>query len=396
MAITHRTIFREMFSPFLINLFFLTFIFLMTKILDITNMIVNYRVGMGAVLLMLIYSMPFFLEFVIPMSVMMGVLLTFLRMSSDNEIIALKASGVSLYRLVPPVIAFGVIGALLTGVMAVYGLPRGRLAFKSLALDIAASHVDIGIREKAFNDSFRGVMLYVNRVDPATRMLSDVFIEDQRDGRGGSTVVVAPRGILARRVGDSGHYLRLFNGTINRVDLANRSAHSIRFDTYDLHLDVQRAIASARSGPKDEEEMSISELRQYLASVRKKDDQYYVTLMELHKKFSLPFSCIALALLAMPLGIQARFARKSFGVGLGIFFFLFYYLLLSAGWAFGENGAYPPLIGMWLPNLVTLVAGGVLLYRSANEKPVPLEFVYRLLNPFRMLQRRFHREEYRL
>jgi len=113
-TIINRYIFKELITPFVINLFFLTFIFLMTKILDITNLIVNYKVSLWAIVLMLMYSMPFFMGFVIPMSVMMAVLLTFLRLSSDNEIMALKAGGCHIYRLLPPVFLFAFIGWALT------------------------------------------------------------------------------------------------------------------------------------------------------------------------------------------------------------------------------------------------------------------------------------------
>ena len=121
--------------------------------------------------------------------------------------------------------------------------------------------------------------------------------------------------------------------------------------------------------------MSIPELLAYLEKARNKDDRYYLTLMEFHKKFSLPFSCLFLALLAVPLGIQSRHAKRSFGVGLGLIFFLFYYLMLSAGWVFGETGAYPPVIGMWVPNLVMGAIGFYLLIRNARERPVHFEFL---------------------
>ncbi|MFV9647047.1 MAG: LptF/LptG family permease, partial [Desulfobacterales bacterium] len=67
-SIIYKYIFKEMIPPFVINLLFFNFIFLLTKILDITNMIVNYRISLFDVMLLLIYSMPHFLEFVIPMS----------------------------------------------------------------------------------------------------------------------------------------------------------------------------------------------------------------------------------------------------------------------------------------------------------------------------------------
>ena len=92
--------------PFVINLVFFTFVFLMTKILEITNLIVNYKISMFSVLFILLYSVPRFLSFVIPMSVMMAVLLTFIRLSNDKELVSLKAGGVSIYGLMPPVLVF--------------------------------------------------------------------------------------------------------------------------------------------------------------------------------------------------------------------------------------------------------------------------------------------------
>ncbi|TFH40816.1 MAG: LptF/LptG family permease [ANME-2 cluster archaeon] len=91
-TIINRHIFAEMIPPFFINIVFFLFVFLMAKVLELTDLIVNYKVGLSSVFLMLFYSIPFFLQFVIPMSIMMAILLTFLRLSSDNEIIALETT----------------------------------------------------------------------------------------------------------------------------------------------------------------------------------------------------------------------------------------------------------------------------------------------------------------
>jgi len=105
-SIVNRYLFKEMIPPFVITMVFFTFLFLMAKILLITNLVVNYNISLPKVILLLIYFVPYFLVFVVPMSVMMAVILTFLRLSSDNEIIALKTGGVSLYGLLPPVLIF--------------------------------------------------------------------------------------------------------------------------------------------------------------------------------------------------------------------------------------------------------------------------------------------------
>jgi len=376
-TIISRYIFKEMIPPFVINLVFFTFMFLMTRILEITDMIVNYGVNLGTVVKIMGFTMPFFLQFIIPMSVMMAVLLTFLKMSTDNEIIALKAGGVSLYRLLPPVFIFALVGVVLTGFTAIYGLPTGRMAIKRLLYEVAVNNTEIGLKPRTFNDAFSGVMLYVNKIEQATRTLLDVFIEDQRSNDVVSTVV-SPRGRIFSQPEQGVFQLRLYNGSINQVDVKDRTAHTVQFETYDIRLDIQKNVGVAAGGPKNQEEMSIPELLAYIEKAQKKDDRYYLTLMEFHKKFSLPFSCLFLALLAVPLGVQSRQAKRSFGVGLGLIYFLFYYLMLSAGWVFGETGAYPPLIGMWVPNLVMGVIGLFLLIRNARERPVRIEFFWRL------------------
>ena len=373
-SIIYRYIFREMLPPFGINLIFFSFIFLMTQIIQIMNMVVNHRVGLSVIGWMILYTLPFFMEFIIPMSVMMSVLLTFLRLSGDNEILALKNGGLSVYDLLPPVMLFCLIGALLTASMALYGLPWGRMSIKKLTIQVAATNLDIGIKERTFNDSFKGVMLYVNKMDTKTRTLIDVFIEDQRT-QDAIITVVAPKGQMESNPDTHQFLLRLYDGTINQVDIKSRSVNTVHFDTYDIHLDTRQAVAAAISGPTHPEEMSLTEIRQYLAASTEKNSKYYLTLMEFHKKFSLPFACIALGFLAVPLGIQSSSSKRSFGISLGIFFFLIYYILLSAGWVFGEAGKYPPLLGMWVPNFVTAGAGILMLYRANHEKPSPFSSV---------------------
>ena len=96
-----------------------------------------------------------------------------------------------------------------------------------------------------------------------------------------------------------------------------------------------------------------------------------------------------LGLLGVPLGIQSRSTRRSYGIGLGLIFFLGYYILLSAGWVFGEAGIYPPLIGMWVPNIVTGGFGVFLLVRTAKERTVKLDA---LIHRFRTVRSVFRRK----
>ncbi len=389
----HRYLFTELVPPFAINLAFFTFIFLTSRILDITNLVVNHGVGLLQVLLVIVYTIPYFMVFVIPMAVMMAVLLTFLRLSGDNEIMALKAGGVNVTALLPPVVVFCLLGGLLTAFMSIYGQPWGRSSAKQLVVRIAASSIDIGLKERQFTDTFDGIVLYVSQVDTQTRTLRDVFIENQQDDKLASTVV-APRGQLLRAADGLTWRLRLFDGTIHQVDLQEFRANAIRFDTYDLTLSLAQMLEPQKRPSKHRREMNLAELRQYIREHQAaRDAGYFNALMRYHKMFSIPFACLVLGFLAMPLGMQAKRASKSYGLGLGLVFFMLYYLLLSAGSVFGESGRLPPIAAVWMPNLVMAAVGVFLFVRMAQERPLRFDLPADLLERWSVAWRRLRRRD---
>ena len=380
-SIINRYILKEMFSPFSINIFVFAFLFLMTEMVKIADWIVNYNLSLWAVLTIIFFTMPSFFVFIIPMSVMLSILLTFLRLSSDNEIVAIKSCGMSIYGLLPPVLLFAVLGVILTAFMTLYGVPKSKASLEEMSLKLAASNMDIGLKERTFNDAFKGVMLYVNKIDVRNRKLVDVFIEDKRKPDIVSTVV-APEGRLIGEPQKYIYHLILSNGTIHQTNPKERSANSIKFNTYTLSLDFRKQMAKAASRKKDRLEMTVAELQQYIKSRKHKDEDYNRAKIALHKRFSIPLACLTLGLLAFPLGIQSKSTRRSFGLILCLFFFLIYYVLLSAGYSFGKSGAYPPAIGIWVPNVVMAVIGLYFLLQTAKEKSLRLDLVANFLQQF--------------
>ena len=386
-SITNRYILKEMFIPFSINIFIFTFLFLMTEMIEITNWVVNYKLSIWSVLAFIFYTLPWFLMFIIPMSVMLAVLLTFLRLSSDNEIVAIKSGGLSIYGLLPPVLIFALIGFLLTIFITLYGIPRAKASLEEMALKVAASNADIGLKERTFTDAFKGVMLYVNKVDLKNKKLIDVFIEDKRQPDIVSTVV-APEGRLISEPEKFIYHLILSNGSIHQTNLKERSVNSIQFNTYTLSLDFKKEMGPVTRKKKHREEMSIAELRQFIKDSANKDEDYYKAKIVLHRRFSIPVACLALGLLAFPLGIQSKSTKRSFGLIACLFFFFLYYLLLTAGYSFGENGAYPAVIGMWLPNFVIAGIGLYFLRQIGRERSLKL---YLLAQRIQQLLTRFRR-----
>ena len=386
-SITNRYILKEMFIPFSINIFVFTFLFLMTEMIEIANWVVNYKLSVWSVLSFIFYTLPWFLMFIIPMSVMLAVLLTFLRLSGDNEIVAIKSCGLSIYRLLPPVLIFALIGFLLTLFITLFGIPRAKASLEEMALKVAASNADIGLKERTFNDSFKGVMLYVNKVDLKNKKLIDIFIEDKRQPEI-VTTVVAPGGRLISEPEKFIYHLILSNGSIHQTNLKERSVNSIQFDTYTLSLDFKKEMDQVTDREKHREEMSIAELRRFIEDSAGKDEDYYKAKIVLHRRFSIPVACLALGLLAFPLGIQSKSTKRSFGLIACLFFFFFYYLLLTAGYSLGESGVYPPVIGMWFPNFVIAGIGLYFLRQTVQERSLKL---YLLAQRIQQLLTRFRR-----
>ncbi len=328
----------------------------MSQLLEIANMVVNYRVSMSSVLWMIIYSMPFFLQFTIPMSVMVTVLLTLLKLSFENEIIALTSSGIRISTLVPPIFLLCMIGCLCTGVMTLFGDPWGRLSTKKMVHELAKANVTIGLKERVFVDTFKDMVIYIGNIDINQGELKNIFIEDHRNPKTMSTVT-APLGNLIHSKDKYMLVLRLFNGSIIQTDMNRQEVHSIYFSTYEIHLDFTEAEAALKKVTKTRKEMSLKELSDYINAFPQKNREYFTAKVKWHEKFAIPFACFSLAFVSFPLGIQQLTRKKTARLGLGLVFFILYYIMLSAGWTLGETNMLPPLIALWMPNGVTMCIG---------------------------------------
>ena len=140
---TYLYILKEIFPIFLIGLMTFTVILLMDKILKLIELIVTRGVSLSQILMLLLFISPSFLIFTIPMAFLLGILLSFGRLSGDSEITAFKASGMSLYQLYLPVLLFSIGTYLLTSSLVIYGLPWGNRGFKATLYLMAQSKADI-------------------------------------------------------------------------------------------------------------------------------------------------------------------------------------------------------------------------------------------------------------
>ena len=315
------------------------------------------------------------------MSVMISVLISFIRMSRDNEITALKAGGIIVYRLLTPVLFFCTLATLLTLWINLYAQPWGNRTVEGQGIKIAQSSLNIALKERRFNNIFNGVMIYVNSKDIQTQQLKNVYIEDSRIN-GKISISIAPAGILFSDAKKMLYTLRLYNGMVNQVDIETKSVNTVHFTTYDINLDFHPSKLRSRRKSKDIDEMSLRELLKFKGKISTNKELLNSVSMEINERLSIPFACISFGILSFALGLHAGSLRRSssLNLGFGIFFFLLYYLLLVVGWSLGNYRFYPPVVGMWLPDFVIAFAGIYLLRRMVNERPFHLPgFMYRYI-----------------
>jgi lipopolysaccharide export system permease protein len=374
--IVDRYIFKELLSPFFVSLIFFSFIFLLSRIIEIADMLVNFNVSLVSIAKLIVYSISFFLQYTIPMSVMMAVLFVFIELTGSNETLALKSGGVSVSRLLPPVLIFCILGTFFTAFMTFYGLPWGKFSFKKEAVHIAKNNMAVSFKEKTFIDSFKGFSLYINEIDQENNLMKDVFLEDMSTGEIPVTIT-APEGIIIQK--EKGYVIELLNGSIIQIDINEKSVHKTNFGKYSFSLDFPPSLTPGDLENKDEKEMYYKELKNYINSFDKKNSKYYSALLKMHEKFSLPGACIFLGIIAFSLGLKNKSGKKSSAILYGIFLFIFYYILLALGFSLGESKPeiYPPFAAMWIPNIIMFILGLFLLYLAVKERNINFKFLKR-------------------
>ncbi len=361
-----RYILKEIFFLFVLILFILTFVLLMGRILQIMDLMVNKGVDFFAIIKLIIFLLPSLFLFTIPIALLVSVLITMGRLSADNEMTALKTSGVSLLQIYYPVAIASLVAFVFAIVIGYYLVPHSYSASKRLIFDIAQQHATIGIKEKVFNADFKGILLYAEKVPSNGNYIEGVLISDNRILTEQNTIL-AKKAYLITDPASMTVKLRLENGAIHSVSSDLKNYRKIDFKSYDINLDLSTEISPANTDSKTKDEMTFSELLENMKKPGVNEVALREYAIEAHKKFSIPLSCIIFGLLALPLGSRSHRAVKSRGLTVGIIIATAYYLVRIGGEALVETGGLSPLIGVWTPNFIFALLGILLFYISYQE-----------------------------
>lgn len=367
--ILFRYIFSEIYPLFLTSLFIAVFIVISTKMFSLIEMVVSHGAKASHIIKILFYLVPEVLLFSLPAATLISVLIAFLRFSSDNEIIALKASGISLYYVLPPVIALSFIAFLLSLFISLFLVPWGNRNLRELLFQVVKKNANVGIKERVFCEPFKGIILYVNHFSPNRGIMKGVFVVDKRDKREINTIV-AEKGRIINWPNRDLITFHFSKGTIFSTDRDFRSIKTIEFYSYDLNMDIGELNAGRYSLKRKPKEMSLNEL---LHEIRRKDIsriKHNLAIIELMERFSIPVGVFLMGIIAVPIGMQIKIKNRTIAVGVGILIFFIYYILLAAVKGISETGYIPPAFSMWIPDIFLLTGSIYLIKLAETDKEI--------------------------
>jgi lipopolysaccharide export system permease protein len=365
-------IFKEIATPFFLSVGILTATVLLSKVLMLIELSLNHDIGFKFIFWFVVSLTPPFLIYTIPGSFLVAVLIACTRLSSDNEIVAMKASGLSLFNLMRPVLLWAFVAYALTLWLTLHLFPWGNHSQKVLLFEAASSRTTTaGLEEKVFYDQFKDIVLYVDYI-PSDREgeLRGLFISQNTKDKG-SNIIIAERGVISPSKQRLSVNLNLIDGEIHRLTKGTGKYHIVEFSNYALELNLKESSLVGR-GTDAVRELYVWELTQRINEAEASGRPTGSLRIDLHKRFSLPASVFVFAFLGVPLGIQrVRSARLTgFSVAVGVF--LVYYVLTKSLEALGDNGFINPVVAAWGSDVILAALGLFILYRTAREKPVTL------------------------
>ncbi|MBW4494974.1 MAG: LptF/LptG family permease [Oscillatoria princeps RMCB-10] len=372
-SVMDRYIISELLPPFLFGVgVFSSLGVAIGTMFDLVRKVTESGLPLTLAMKILLLKLPFFIVLAFPMSMLLCTLLTYSRLSSDSELIALRSCGVSIYRLVLPAI---VMGAVVTGITFFFNelvVPAANYE-ASLTLDRAVKQKTISFQENnIIYPEFRKVR---QESGAKEEVLVRLFYAEKFDGQRMKGLTILDRSqpdINQILVAESATWnpetnvWNFFNGTIYIVAPDGSYRNILKFENQQLNL--PRAPLDLASQKRDYDEMNIAESQEYLKLLRQsgKEKKIRKLIIRIQQKYSLPFACLAFGLVGAALGTKPQRASKATGFGICVVLVFSYYLLMSIGDALGLSGVLSPVMAGWLPTLCGFGMGIVVLVRASQ------------------------------
>ncbi|MBN1913783.1 MAG: LptF/LptG family permease [Candidatus Omnitrophica bacterium] len=361
MKILRNYFIREFTAPLVLGLVVLTFVMLLGNLIKIVDLVINKGVDILSVTKLFLFMMPYLITYTLPIAALTATLLSLGRLSSDNEIVAIKASGVNLFNLIFPLLTMGIVLSLLLVVFNDRVIPYAHYASRKTLVEVGIKNPTAALEPGVFINSFEKYILFIYRIDD--NKLTNVRIYEPQGEDKPTRTIVAKRGEFSAVPEKNIIKLKLIDGTSDEPDPQNPSVfYKLNFKTYFMTLNLIQMQDKDKIGKKPKD-MTIAELKDEIHKLNEEKITPAPIITEINERISLAFSCVAFILLGAPLAVITRRREKSINFGIAFIVVGIYYLMLMGSEALSLQGHVNPMLAMWLPNITIGAIGSVLTYK---------------------------------
>ena len=363
MKLLNGYLLHEHLPPFVVSLSGLTGVLLLGNVLKFAELVIAKGVNGFDLVRLLLYLMPYMLVFTIPMACLIAMVLAFGRLSTDYELIAMRASGIGPTQIIKPMIVVGLVISFLLLSLNNHLVPTSHLAFRRQLKAIGIKQPTAYLEAGTFIKEFPPYTIFVYQVRGKT--LYDVRIyEPQKTGP--TRTIVANRGEFSRLADKKGVELTLFDGTIDQWDAAKPGTfYKVGFSTYSLALRSDQADPELLG--KKLKEMTFRELMDERVHLKQEGIDSLPVSLELHSKIACSFAPLVFILFGLAFGLRFHHHERLVTYIWVLAIFICYYLGIVGMSAVALKGLLPPWQAVWLPNLVGLVWSGSYVVQAARN-----------------------------
>ncbi len=347
-----RYIFKEVARPYLIGVLIITIVMLSNFLYQVADMIIMQDVPIDTVLELLLYQMPEIIVETFPVAVLFAIMSGIGRLNREREITALRMGGFSIYRLVIPLIIFGIMISGLTYFLNENVVPWTNHRARNIIREAALQDVMPQVREEVFFEGPDKRMFYVDSYDEENRLLENVIIYDRQAGGDFPEMITATTGEI------SGQDWILRGGHVHRYDDEGRLELGAEFEKMEFTVEEDMDQFLARQRTPDE--MSREELREEIELFQRSGIDVTSLLVDYHMKIALPFTSLVFVLIGTPLSLGNKDSR-ALNLGLTVVIIFAYYVIVSFARSFGRNHMVHPITAAWLPHIIFTFLGILLI-----------------------------------
>jgi len=380
---------------------------------------------------LLFYNTAWIIAMAIPMAVLVASILTYGKLSSDNEVVGFKSSGIRMYDIIQPSFFSAVIIACITIYFSCNVLPKMNYQARKLNHELSRKRPDVEFEENIYSDLIPNHIVKFKERDKNNKSkFYDIMIHQIYNNRL-TRSVIADSVIINSNNQDI--MFNLFDGTIHERVAINEEYRQINFENYKLKVPIDKTNNRKLKYVRGDRELTLKMLNHNMDSLEKKitylkykinkrldlfdidtvsvnysdlmalidnkntdsllkindKDQEKIykvkakanktiisgylkniersankinrNTVEMHKKFAIPIASIIFLLIGAPLGIKMQRGNMAVSMSISLMFFILYYILIVGGEQLADKNLFNPILSMWLPNLIVLAFGLLIL-----------------------------------